>query len=87
MNIDEAVTDVTDGPQPVLGDSTAYMNSVGYRLLTAYHSDERRPVRSGQLVAVRRVVFYADQKAAATARRAKATVRKLKRNNINVLSK
>lgn len=87
MNIDDAVTVVTDGPQPVLGDSTAYMNSVGYRLLTAYHSDERRPVRAGQLVAVRRVVFYADQKAAATARRAKATVRKLKRNNINVLSK
>ena len=39
------------------------------------------------LVTVRRVVFYADQKAVATARRAKATVRKLKRNNINVLSK
>ena len=87
MNIDDAVTVVTDGPQPVLGDSTAYMNSVGYRLLTAYHSDERRPVHAGELVTVRRVVFYADQKAAATARRAKATVRKLKRNNINVLSK
>ena len=83
MTIDDAVTVITDGATPVIGTETAYMNSIGYRLMTAYESDERRSVRAGELVAVRRMVFYADKPAVEASHDAKRIARYLKRNKIH----
>jgi len=83
MTIDDAVSVITDGSVPQLGTTTEYMNSVGYRLVTAYYSDEPHAVKAGQLVAVRRVVFYTNLPAAEAQRLAKRTARALKRNKFN----
>ena len=86
MTVDDAVSVITVGSVPQIDTTTVYMNSIGYRLLTAYHSDERRAVRAGELVAVRRVVFYSSLPAADAQRLAKRTARALKRNKFNRIS-
>ena len=87
MTIDDAVTIITDGATPVLDSTTEYMNSVGYRLMTACYSNERRSVRAGELVAVRRVAFYSNLPAANAQRLAKRTAQVLKRNKFNRIRK